>query len=250
MARAAGLSAIALTDHDNTAGVDEAMKAGKAQGVEVIPGVEISADFEPGTMHILGIGIDPAQPLLKERLEFLQQARRDRNPRIIRQLREAGVDITFEEVAAQAKGGQIGRPHFATVLLEKKIAANWDEAFDKWLGKGQPGYVDKVRVSSRDAIDMIHAAGGAAVIAHPVQLKLKDAPLKELMLKLKEEGMDGIEVYHSDHGPKEEQFYQILARQNGLKLSGGSDFHGFKDKDVELGIPEVDYALLEKLLGR
>jgi predicted metal-dependent phosphoesterase TrpH len=250
LARDKGLAAIALTDHDNTAGLERAISAGKSLGVEVVPGVEISADFSPGTLHILGLEIDPKNPVLRDKLEFLQQTRRDRNPRIARQLQAAGLDLRFEEVEALASGGQVGRPHFASLLLQKKIVSSWDEAFDKWLGKGKPGYVDKVRVSSAEAVGMIHAAGGLAVLAHPVQLQLADQALTDLVSRLAAEGLDAIEVYHSDHGPREEQFYQILARRSGLKFSGGSDYHGFKDKDVELGIPEVDYGVLEKLRSR
>jgi predicted metal-dependent phosphoesterase TrpH len=242
-----GLYAISLTDHDTINGMAEALKAGQETGVKVIPGVEISADFSPGTMHIVGLGLDPANRALRAKLEFLQQARRDRNPKIIRQLNAAGVEITFEEVQAEAKGGQIGRPHFAAVILRKGLAKNWDDVFDTWLGKGKPGYVDKERFSSKDAVDVIHASGGKAIIAHPVQLQLPDKELEACMDRLVREGIDGIEVYHSDHGRKEEEFYLSLAKRHGLKISGGSDYHGFKDKPVELGIPEVDVKILEDL---
>ncbi len=243
-----GLRALALTDHDTVAGVEEAMRAGQRLGVRVVPGVEISVDFEPGTFHMLGLGIDLSNPALKERLEFLQQARRDRNPLIVKKLREASVPITLEEVEAEAKGGQVGRPHFAAVLLRKKVVATWEEAFDKWLGKGAPGYMDKVRVSAADAIGMIHQAGGVAVLAHPVQLRLQDDALAGFLDDMASKKLDGIEVYHSDHGPREEAFYLELARRHGLKISGGSDYHGFANKPVGVGVPEVDESVLENLL--
>jgi 3',5'-nucleoside bisphosphate phosphatase len=246
-AREKGLYAISLTDHDTLAGVAEALQAGEALAVKVIPGVEISADFSPGTMHIVGLGLDPSHQGLLEKMEFLQQARRDRNPKIIRQLNAAGLDINFEEVQREAKGGQIGRPHFAAVILRKGLARDWDDVFNTWLGKGKPGYVDKERFSSKEAVDIIHAAGGKAVIAHPVQLQLKDEELGLCMERLVKEGIDAIEVYHSDHGPREVEFYLSLAQRHGLKISGGSDFHGFKDKPVELGVPEVDAAILDGL---
>jgi predicted metal-dependent phosphoesterase TrpH len=246
-ARDLGLYALSLTDHDTVNGVEEAIKAGKDMGVKVIPGVEISADFSPGTMHIVGLGLNLGNPVLKEKLEFLQQARRDRNPKIIRQLKAAGMDINFEEVQAEAKGGQIGRPHFAAVILRKGLAKDWDDVFDTWLGKGKPGYVDKERFGSKDAVDMIHAASGKAVIAHPVQLQLPDKELEVCMDRLVKEGIDAIEVFHSDHGRREEEFYMSLAKRHGLKVSGGSDYHGFKDKPVELGVPAVDAGILEEL---
>jgi predicted metal-dependent phosphoesterase TrpH len=245
-----GLSALALTDHDNTDGLDEALQAGREAGLEVVAGVEISADYEPGTMHLVGLGIDPAHAGLQTKLRFLQEARATRNPRIVKLLQGAGLDVTWQEVLAQAKGGQVGRPHFAMVLLEKKIVSSWQEAFDLWLGKGKPGYLPKERMPAEEAIEVIHAAGGKAVLAHPIQLKLEGGPLTELVGRLKASGLDAIEVFHSDHGPKEEQFYQNLALKNGLRQSGGSDFHGHPDKDVELGRPEVDYALLEGLRAK
>jgi predicted metal-dependent phosphoesterase TrpH len=244
-----GLGILALTDHDNTAGVAAATEAARRLGLRVIPGVEISADFEPGTMHILGLGIDIHNALLQGKLAQLQKAREERNPKIVERLRLSGVEVTYAEIQAEAKGGQIGRPHFAQVLLDKGVVASFEEAFDRYLAKGAPAYVPKARMQSGEAIQAIHAAAGLAVLAHPLQLRLEGPALESLLLKLKAEGLDGIEVFHSDHDLAQTQFIAELAKRHGLKVSGGSDFHGIPGKQVELGVPELPESLVEELFA-
>jgi predicted metal-dependent phosphoesterase TrpH len=248
LAKEKGLQALALTDHDSTAGLQEAMLAGEKLGLRIIPGVEISADYEPGTMHLLGLNFDPSQVALQEKLLALQEARRQRNPMIVERLRAAGVDLSLAEVQAEAKGGQIGRPHFAQVLLNKKAVGSFEEAFQKFLGKGAAAYVPKQRMKSADAIAAIHAAGGKAVLAHPVQLRLEKPALETLLKELKGQGLDGIEVFHSDHNPDLEAYYGALAGSLDLRVSGGSDFHGIPGRRVELGKPRLSQAQLEELL--
>ena len=242
-----GVSILALTDHDNTAGVPAAIAAGKGLGLRVIPGVEISADFEPGTMHILGLGIDISNPALQDRLAEMQEARRQRNPKVIERLRAAGIDIQFSDVEKLAKGGQIGRPHFAQALIDKGAVASFNEAFEKYLGKGAVAYVPKARMKSDAAIAAIHAAGGLAVLAHPIQLRLEGPGLEALVASLKKQGLDGIEVFHSDHGPEDVIFYGALAARHGLGVSGGSDYHGIPGKNVELGVPANPLSMVEEL---
>jgi predicted metal-dependent phosphoesterase TrpH len=249
MARQAGLAGLALTDHDTVEGVEAMQEAGAREGLRIIPGVEISADFEPGTLHMVGLGVDIHHPGLCERLAFLQRARAERNPRIASQLRAAGLDISWEEVRAESQGGQVGRPHFAAVLIRKGHATGIDDAFERWLGKGQPGYVEKDKLSPEESVSMIRQAGGLAALAHPVQLGISGPELEALVARLKLAGLQAIEAFHSDHGPAEEAQYQALAARHGLLISGGSDFHGFADKPVRLGQPSLDEAGLKALLG-
>ena len=244
-----GVTLMALTDHDNIGGIAEAEAAGRRCGVEIVPGVEISADYGPGTMHILGLGVDPAEPGLLARLDFLQGARRERNPKIIQKLRAAGLDIHMAEVEALAGQSQVGRPHFAQALVMRGMAADFKEAFDKFLAKGRPAYVPKSRMAPREAIEVIHKAGGLAVLAHPVQLRLDPAAEEAEITGLKGFGLDGIEVRHIDHGPADEARYQALAKLLELRLSGGSDYHGIPGRKGDLGSPGLEIAEARALLS-
>lgn len=237
LAKRQGLSCIALTDHDTLSGVEEAQAAGGRVGVEVIAGVEISAVCDPGTMHILGYFIDPKSKQLQEKLEEIQEARRQRNPMIIEKLRAIGIDITLKEVEAESGGDQVGRPHFARVLVQKGYVKNFEEAFEKYLTKGAPGYVDKRKLSSRDSIEMIEEAGGIASLAHPKTLKLNSTPaeFEKTLEQLKSEGLKGLEVYSSCQNKEEAASFKKLADRLGFFVTGGSDFHGANKPDISLG---------------
>jgi predicted metal-dependent phosphoesterase TrpH len=250
MGASLGLLMMALTDHDNIGGLREAEVAGRRLGVEIIPGVEISADYEPGTMHILGLGLDSEHEGLLRRLDYLQTARRERNPKVIQRLRTLGVDISLAEVEALAGGRQIGRPHFAQALIQKGVAKDFDDAFERFLGKGAPAYVPKLRLAPAEAIRLIHDAGGVAVLAHPIQLQLEAAPLERLLEKLSaEDGLDALEAYHSDHSDADTKRYLELAQRHQLKVSGGSDFHGIPKRRNQLGEPGLELELARKLLA-
>lgn len=237
LAKRQGLSCIALTDHDTLSGVEEAQATGSRVGVEVIAGVEISAVCDPGTMHILGYFIDPKSKQLQEKLEEIQEARRQRNPMIIEKLRAIGIDITLKEVEAESGGDQVGRPHFARVLVQKGYVKNFEEAFEKYLTKGAPGYVDKRKLSSRDSIEMIEEAGGIASLAHPKTLKLNLTPaeFEKTLEQLKSEGLKGLEVYSSCQNKEEAASFKKLADRLGFFVTGGSDFHGANKPDISLG---------------
>ena len=235
LAKKQGLSCVALTDHDTLSGVEEAQTAGRRVGVEVIAGVEISAICEPGTMHILGYFIDPASKQLQEKLEEIQEARRQRNPMIIEKLRALGIDITLEEVERESGGDQVGRPHFAKVLIQKGRVKNFEEAFDLYLAKGCPAYVDKRKFTSRDSIQMIEEAGGIASLAHPKTLKLENKEFEEKLDELKSEGLKGLEVYSSCQSRDEAARFKKTADRLGLFVTGGSDFHGANRPQVQLG---------------
>ncbi|GAB2702396.1 PHP domain-containing protein [Paenibacillus thermoaerophilus] len=226
MAARAGLAAIALTDHDTMAGVEEAAEAGERIGIEVVPGVEISTADGGQDIHVLGYFVDPSDPLLRARLESQRDVRKARNRLMIEALRAHGVDITLEEVAElAARSGKsadnLGRPHIADCLVHKGYAAGRADAFDRWIGKGAPAYVLPPRIAPEEAVDWIREAGGAAVLAHPGLYG--DEPLVERLIAY---GLDGIEAYHSDHTPEQERAYAALAERHGLVATAGSDFHG------------------------
>ncbi|OGW85068.1 MAG: hypothetical protein A3C35_04425 [Omnitrophica bacterium RIFCSPHIGHO2_02_FULL_46_11] len=237
LAKKSGLACIALTDHDTLSGIEEAQAEGNRIGVEVIAGVEISVICEPGTMHILGFFVDRNSKKLKEELAEIQETRRIRNPVIIEKLQALGMDITLKEVEQESGGGQVGRPHFARALVKKGHVKNSEEAFDKYLTKGAPAYVDKRKLTSRDAIKMIEESGGVAALAHPKQLKLDHEPdqFERVIEQLKSEGMKGLEVYSSCQSKDEAARYRKTAERLGLLITGGSDFHGSNKPEVKLG---------------
>ena len=258
LAALTGLKAWALTDHDNVDGLAEADKAAQQLGVEFVPGVELSAEYpRPGSMHMLGYFVDYNDDSFCKTLEELKQHRRNRNPRIIAKLQELGMNITMEEVQEKAGGpeAQVGRPHFAAVLIEKGYATSTQEVFDKYLARGRPGYAEKRRLTPKESIDLIHSAGGLAVLAHPFSLDREEAQLKELVAELDDHDLDGIEVYYSKHDPQETQLYLDLAAEFDLAVTGGSDFHGGSKPDIELGHGkdgnlDLGYDLLEALKAR
>jgi 3',5'-nucleoside bisphosphate phosphatase len=250
-----GLSAMSLTDHDTIGGLAEAAATAKEVGIDFIPGIEISAKFpEPGTLHILGYGIDPASPQLVAMTSEMRGGRDDRNERIVAKLQSLGIDIHVDEVRALA-AGTVGRPHIAQVLVNKHVVSHVQQAFKKYLGQGGLAYEDKERFNAKEAIDMIHTAGGLAVAAHPVQLRCDNFARLETVLKgLVDLGLDGVEVIHSDHRPLNIRFLDGFADRYQLLKTGGSDFHGQLKTKVRLGyarerpIPRAFYEALRDRL--
>jgi predicted metal-dependent phosphoesterase TrpH len=203
-------------------------------------------------MHILGFFLDIHHPLLNERLRYLQKARAERNPKIAEKLNGLGIDITFEEVLKASGGGQVGRPHFANVLLEKKYVRSFQEAFDRYLKKGAPAYVDKFRFTPGEALRFIEEARGVAVLAHPNTLGVNGySELEKLILRLVEEGLKGIEVYYPEHSSSEVAQYRTLAERCGLLLTGGTDYHGMEKNGLEIGMGKgemkLPYSIVENL---
>jgi predicted metal-dependent phosphoesterase TrpH len=247
-----GLQAIAVTDHDTIDGLDEALQTGFRIGVEVIPGVEISAEFSPGSMHLLGYCFDVGHPLLLERLAHLQTARAERNPQMIEKLNRLGVKVSYEEVLRASGGGQVGRPHFAHVLLEKGYVRTFQEAFDRFLKKGAAAYVDKFRFSPEEALHFIREAGGVPVLAHPKTLGLNGhGPFEEVLRSLVRQGLRGLEVFYPEHSPSDVIEYRAVAQRHGLLMTGGTDYHGIDKSDLDIGVGRGDmrlpYALVETL---
>ena len=257
LAKEKRLECISVTDHDTMSSFEECAEEAKKVGVELIPGIEISAQFEPGTLHILGFFLDQNHPKLKSALTDIQKARKERNPQIIQKLNALGIPITLEEVEAVSGGKQVGRPHFARVLLEKGAVKTMDDAFKKYLAKGKPAYIDKRRLSPKESIEWIREAGGIASVAHPKQMRLEERGLTEEIARLVDEGLGGLEAYNSCQNREEAGLYKRLAKRFNLFVTGGSDFHGANKPDVELGGlgdgAELDYEVvkaMKKSLGK
>ena len=254
------LAAVALTDHDTTAGLAEARAAADDfEDLRFVAGIEVSAKFQPGTMHILGLGIDGDSPALGELARFLREARKQRNPQMVARLQAIGARIDMDDVlavAAEARGqiddGPIGRIHIAEAMRRKGLVRTTDEAFEKFIAKGGPAYVDRERWTPARTIQAIRNAGGVPVLAHPVQLNYDNrAQLMRIVRNLTDHGLEGIEAYHSDHSARQTRFYIALAKHLGLAITGGSDFHGPAKPQAQLGRPRVPLsALTDSLLQR
>lgn len=251
LAEERGLTGIAITDHDTVAGVKEALQEGDRLGITIIPGVEISTRAERKDIHILGYHPDIDNEQLLQRLSELRATRDSRNELMIARLQELGLEITLDEVIAVMgrplrSDESLGRPHIADALVHKGYATDLRDAFDRYLAEGKPGYVSLPRIAPLEAIDWIRQAGGVAVIAHP-GLYGDDRLVEEIILQGRP---DGIEVYHSDHGPDEERRYMALAMTHGLIPTGGSDYHGVRQGEVfhgELGSKYVTADIVLKI---
>ncbi|WP_103108807.1 PHP domain-containing protein [Brevibacillus reuszeri] len=247
LAKEAGLNALAITDHDTVSGVPEALAAGKELGTEVIPGVEVSSVGRGQDIHVLGYFIPYEDSAFQERLVGLRETRHERNQLLIAKLQELGIPITLESVYRRKQGTDknIGRPHIAEELIELGIVATIEEAFEKYLGKGAAAYVNPPRITPQEAIRLIQDAGGAAVLAHP---GLYDDD--ELVQELIAFGLDGIEVNHPDNTEEQRLVYSTWAKEHGLVMTGGSDFHGWRGEEpfhAMLGSHTAQMEAVERL---
>jgi predicted metal-dependent phosphoesterase TrpH len=231
-----GLVAMALTDHDTIAGLDEAIEAGHALGIEVISGVEISVDAGiKGGMHMVGLLFDHRHPGLNEALKSLLKAREERNRLMVAGFAEAGFDIDFEYLAGLAGGDLISRAHMAHAMVQKGYVGSRQEAFSRYIGEGKRLYQPKAKLTPEKAIDLIHQAGGVAVVAHPGLMPLGRSTLEHILAGLKEQGLDGVEAYYTEHDTSFTNWIIRIAAKYDLALSGGSDFHGEPKPNVKLG---------------
>ena len=255
LAKKEKLQALALTDHDTIDGLKPAYKTAKEVDLPFLCGIEISIKFEgPGHFHLLGYFLEPKIPKINEVLLKLKKAREERNKKMIEKLNNLGIRITLEELKEIAQG-EIGRPHMANLLVKKGIVKSFEEAFQKYLKKGAPAYVSKALLLPEEAIKLILEAKGVPVLAHPVTLKLNLLELKNYIKKLKDFGLMGIEVFYPEHTTDFTKFLMEFAKELGLLLTGGSDFHGKNKPDIKLGkglnnlnVPFECYKNLEKAL--
>jgi len=251
-AKAAGLQALALTDHDTVQGLPELMEAGQAFDLEVIAGVELTVRSDLGSMDILGFWVPTGQSGLTQALEYLNRQRLERNQEIASRLQGLGLDVTYEEIAAKAGEGTIGRPHIAQVLQDKGYVKTVQEAFDKFLATGGKAYMPKIVLSPEKAIALLKAEGATVCLAHPkIYRRLDAASLEGFLTRMKPLGLEGIEARYSEHTPEETRAYENLAKRLGLVTCGGSDFHGAIKPDIRLGKGRGDlfvpYSVLEGL---
>ncbi|MEO6055745.1 MAG: PHP domain-containing protein [Gemmatimonadales bacterium] len=244
-ARTAGLSALALTDHDTVAGVPAALAAGERIGVRVVGGCEFSSAAPWGEMHVLGYFLPSDSPELES---FLERSRADRVRRgreMVARLQRLGVALEFEDVLAQAKGGAVGRPHVARAIVKQGSATGISNAFDRYLGRGRPAFVDKVLPAFREIADLVHSVSGLVSVAH-----IKERGTRAFLERLQREGLDAVETRHPSHDPDLRARLTDSALRLGLLRTGGSDWHGDPEPGEthgSLGSQDVPMDWLERL---
>ncbi len=260
LAEEANLTTLALTDHDTIDGLARFLKAGENSSVRTVNGVELSAEYDGKTLHILGYDFDPSNQAFQDALAWIRAGRAERNIQILKKLNALGYDLTYEEIRKYSGNGLIGRPHFAMALIdrghfkpkaiarhnnkneaqEKLLQVNWkkiakNKIFNQLLGKNCAAYVDRRRLIPEQCIELIHEAGGISVIAHPGQIKLTRNKLRQLVKKLKGMGLDGLEVYYPAHSSHQIQILERLCKEFDFVATGGSDFHGTFTSDPLIG---------------
>jgi len=244
-AHRAGLAAIALTDHDTLDGIPELLKAAARIGLRVVSGCEFSVQAPWGEMHLLGYFLPPDSPSLNEFLAEARAGRRERGRKMISRLQAIGVRVSFDELLEVAGGGAVGRPHVARALFRAGHVTSVNDAFDRYLGRGRPAYVDKVLPTLRAVADLVHAVGGVVSAAH-----LKDRGARSVLRRFKEDGLDAVEIRHPAHDGDQRARLTSLAIELGLRRTGGSDWHGEDDTIGShgfLGSQDVPLEWLEQL---
>jgi len=235
-----GLEVVAITDHDTTDGIDEASGAGLELGVDVVPGLELSAEHQGTSVHILCYWMDPENEGLQAELVRLRSERLLRGEAMVEKLRSLGYPVSFERVREIAGNGNIVRPHVAQALVEAGVVADEEEAFDRLIGDDGPAYVPKHALAPLDALALVRRAGGVCVLAHPGMWSAEAPVPEDLIEAMAEAGMTGLEADHSDHTPERREHYRGLAKRLGLVVTGGSDCHGTRYDPVRLGSVTTD----------
>ncbi|MEX0698893.1 MAG: PHP domain-containing protein [Acidimicrobiia bacterium] len=249
MAAAAGLTAIALTDHDTQSGIADARAEAARSGIEMIAGAELSLEWVQGAMHMVVLFLEPGLGPLQDRLAELREGRTERNNRIVERLAELGIPISEAEILDLAGGESVGRPHIAAVMVSRGYVESIFEAFDRYLAWGKPAYMARPRLSPEEAIGLALESKAVPILAHPHTLGLNTSDEVTATLKrLAGAGLVGIECYYPLYSPFEREGYAALAERFGLKPSGGSDYHGTYKPDVELGIGRGNLAVADELL--
>lgn len=239
--------ALAITDHDTVAGVKAGKAVAERYGMEFIEGIEISCNEENLEVHVLGYYLNLEDEVFLRELAELEEAREKRNRKIIEKFEKIGIIIDIEELKKFAPGNIISRLHFANYLLEKGIVTNKNEAFTKYLGRTGLAYVPKENFSPERAVKMIKVNGGFASLAHPKLISLNDEILNDLIVRLKECGLDALESQYSSFSKAEKQKFRKLAKKYGLLITGGSDFHGDNREGVDIGDAGLEYSQFERI---
>jgi predicted metal-dependent phosphoesterase TrpH len=246
MAKSIGLEALAITDHDTIDGIRPALRAGLANGIEILPGIELGSYYHGEEIHFLGYLIELDNHAFLEKLDILLETRVYRMERMVEKLQELGFPIDRDMVAAISGTGSVGRPHLAAALIKIGAVATISEAFEKYIGAGRPAYLPKYKMNPLEAVALIKSAGGAPVLAHPGLNKTE-----YLLGGLIRAGLVGIEANHPAHSPEQSNYYQQLASQNGLIATGGSDYHSPAHKEGSgLGMVTVPYSVIDELKKR
>lgn len=253
MAIEKNLTALALTDHDTTDGLEELANAAAGKPLTVVPGIELSTEYEGKDIHIVGLFIDPTQSDFRAHLKAFVESRDDRNRKMCANLQEAGIPISYEALQEANPGSVITRAHYGTWLLEHGVVSSVADAFSKYLGDHTPYFVPREKVTPQQAVSLIQKAGGLAILAHPILYRMSRERLDILVRRLKEVGLTGIEAIYATYNSREENQIRQLASKYNLLLSGGSDFHGFAKPKLELGtgyghlcVPDEVYFSLKK----
>lgn len=245
------ISAIALTDHDSVDGVAEAVAAGKAYGIEVISGVELSTEYENLEIHVVGLYIDEKNEVLCRQLQAFRDNRDNRNLKMIERLREEGYNITAEELYALHPDAVLTRAHIARFLVDTQQVKDIPMVFAKLIGDGCKCYVDRMKITPMQAVELIHEAGGFAVLAHPCLYKMKKSELEDMVTEMTASGLDAIEAVYSCNQGSDEKDYKEMAERFGLLISGGSDFHGTNKPYIKLSVGKgnlkIPYEILENI---
>ncbi len=230
------LTAVALTDHDTVTGVPEFLSAARGSSVQAVPGVEVGCSWYGGSLHILGLFIDVDDVQLNALLSRVREARGRRNRHIVERLQELGFGIDWDDVLAQAVGESVGRPHIAGALVKRGVCGSIKEVFSRLLGEGKPACVRRFMPLPAETIGAVHAAGGVAVWAHPVGLRQRTpSNLRRIARHLKGVGVDAMEGYYSEYSAEQQRTVHSVARELGLLISGGSDYHGETLPGISLG---------------
>jgi len=223
-----GISVLALTDHDTTDGLKEAAAQAKKEGITFVPGIELNIEWPTGEFHLLGLGLQTISPDLFSIISYLQRERNTRNEKMAQKLRDGGIPITLDEVTARFHTNSPGRPHFAQLMVEKGIVKYRQQAFDKYLAKGRPYYVERAGADLAMAANAIKTSGGVPVQAHPLSLYVSWGKMDATMAAIRQKGVEGLEAYHPGVRVAEAERLEKLARSLGMYVTAGSDFHGEK----------------------
>lgn len=248
LAKESGLSAFALTDHDTIAGLSSACIAAESAGIELIPGIELSTDYEGNEVHILGYYFNEKNPAFLKKLEEFIDSRNGRNEKMVRLLQKEGFDITMEELCEEHPNSVITRAHFARYLVDHGMAKDISTVFSKYLGDNCRCYVPREKIDPFEAVSLIRLGGGVAFFAHPVLCRMNQNRLKAFIAKLKDHGLTGIEAIYSANSPEDERNLKRLAREYDLLISGGSDYHGSNKPYLRLGVGRGNLYVPDEIL--